>query len=64
MKYQKYFQYAYLIFAILFFYDAVSKWAHTATVAYPSILLGATALFMFFFRRKFYKKFDNKDDSK
>ncbi|MFB9056984.1 hypothetical protein ACFFU9_09545 [Mariniflexile ostreae] len=64
MKFQKYFQYAYLIFAVLFFYDAISKWAQTGIIPYPSLLLGATAIFMFFFRGKFNKKFDNKEGSK
>ncbi|MBC3757134.1 hypothetical protein H7U19_01875 [Hyunsoonleella sp. SJ7] len=61
MKYTKFFQYAYLIFAILFFYDAISKYSNNGEIAYASILLGATAIFMFFFRRRFNKKFDNKD---
>jgi hypothetical protein len=56
MTFFKYFHYAYLIFAILFLYDAFASWGETR--AYASILLGLTALFMFFFRRKFNKKFD------
>jgi len=57
----KFFQYAYLIFAILFTYDAIQKWYSEGTVAYISILLAVTAVFMFFFRRKFNKKFENKE---
>jgi hypothetical protein len=57
----KFFQYAYLIFAILFVYDAIQKWFSEGIIAYMSILLAATAIFMFFFRRKFNKKFDNKE---
>lgn len=60
MRYTKFFQYVYLVFGALFLYDAVSKYTATGEIAYPSILLGATAIFMFFFRRKFAKKFDNK----
>ena len=63
MKYSKFFQYAYLIFAALFIYDAAEKYFNQGIVAYTSLLLGATAVFMFFFRRKFAKKFDNKDQS-
>jgi hypothetical protein len=56
MIFLKYFHYAYLIFAILFFWDAFSSW-ETRGVA--SLLLGGTALFMFFFRKKFNKnRFD------
>ncbi|GAA3773543.1 hypothetical protein GCM10022271_02010 [Corallibacter vietnamensis] len=61
MKLFKFFQYAYLIFGVVFIYDAVSKYMQTETIAYTSILLAATAIFMFFFRRKFNKRFDNKD---
>jgi hypothetical protein len=63
MKFIKFFQYAYLLFAILFLYDVVSKYLADGTVAYMSLLLGATALFMFFFRKKFNKKFENRDNS-
>ncbi|WP_242091850.1 hypothetical protein [Aestuariivivens sediminicola] len=61
MKYSKFFQYAYLVFAVLFAYDAIVKYANEGTVAYTSILLAATAVFMFFFRRRFAKKMENKD---
>ncbi|WP_298237802.1 hypothetical protein [uncultured Algibacter sp.] len=63
MKYSKFFQYAYLIFAALFIYDAIDKYFNQGVVAYTSLLLGATAVFMFFFKRKFAKKFDKKDPS-
>ena len=56
MTFLKYFHFAYLIFAVLFLYDAFESWGETR--AYASLLLGATALFMFFFRSKFNKRFD------
>ncbi len=61
MKYTKFFQYVYLVFGALFLYDAISKYAANGHIAYPSLLLGILAIFMFFFRRKFAKKFDTKD---
>ena len=61
MKYSKFFQYAYLIFAVLFIYDALNKYFNEGMVAYTSLLLAATAVFMFFFRRKFAKKMEKKD---
>ncbi|TBN02690.1 hypothetical protein EYD45_11215 [Hyunsoonleella flava] len=61
MKYAKFFQFVYLVFAALFIYDAISKYSANGEIAYPSILLGITAIFMFFFRRKFMKKFENRD---
>lgn len=57
----KLFQYAYLIFAVVFLYDVVTKYMATGVVAYSSLLLAAAAIFMFFFRQRFNKKFDNKD---
>ncbi|WP_028289113.1 hypothetical protein [uncultured Olleya sp.] len=59
MKVFKIFQYAYLVFAVLFLYDAFASWGETR--AYMSLLLGLTAVFMFFFKQKFNKKFDNKN---
>lgn len=63
MKYSKIFQYAYLVFAVLFIYDAITKYMNSGEIVYPSILLGALAIFMFFFRNKFHKKFDNRNNS-
>lgn len=64
MKYSKIFQYAYLVFAALFIYDGISKWKHATNDAYVSLALGALAVFIFFFRRKFAKKIENKNNSK
>ena len=64
MKYSKIFKYAYLVFAILFIYDTIVKYINAGEIAYPSILLAALAIFMFFFRSRFSKKFENKDNSK
>lgn len=55
MKIFKVFQYAYLVFAVLFIYDAYEQWGKQR--AYMSLILAATAIFMFFFRRKFNKRF-------
>ncbi|WP_272021818.1 hypothetical protein [Olleya namhaensis] len=59
MKTFKFFQYAYLVFAMLFLYDAIASWGESR--AYMSLLLGATAVFMFFFKQRFNKKFENND---
>lgn len=64
MKLFKIFQYAYLVFAVLFLYDAFSNWGVEQTRSYSSLLLGALAIFMFFFRQRFNKKFDSKDNKK
>ncbi|HLV15653.1 MAG TPA: hypothetical protein VKY41_10765 [Xanthomarina sp.] len=62
MKLFKFFQYAYLVFSIVFFYQVVSVYMKEGTLDIASLLLAAAALFMFFFRRKFNKKLENKDD--
>ncbi|KAB1067399.1 hypothetical protein F6U93_11175 [Tamlana haliotis] len=64
MKYYKIFQYAYLVFAALFIYDGISKWGKDPNKAYLSLGLGALAIFMFFFRAKFRKKYEDKDNNK
>lgn len=57
----KIFQFAYLVFAALFLYDAFVNWGDNR--AYMSLLLAATAVFMFFFRKRFNKRYSNKDNS-
>ncbi|MDO7171983.1 LPXTG cell wall anchor domain-containing protein [Mariniflexile sp. AS56] len=65
MKYSKIFQYAYIVFAVLFIYDGVTKWnVGESNSAYVSFGLAALAVFMYFFRRKFAKKYDNTNNSK
>ena len=64
MKYSKIFQYAYLVFALLFIYDGISKWNDGTNKSYISFGLAALAIFMYFFRQKFRKKYENKDNSK
>jgi len=62
MKLLKLFQYAYIIFAVLFLYDAISKWSADRNRAYMSLLFFALAVFMFFFRKKFRKKFEDRNN--
>ena len=64
MKYSKIFQYAYLVFAALFIYDAVTKYINKDKGFYLSLGLAALAIFMFFFKRRFAKKYENSNTSK
>lgn len=62
MKIQKIFQYAYLVFAILFLYDAIDKWtSDRQNEAYMMLLFTALAVFMFFFRKRFIKKIEDRN---
>jgi hypothetical protein len=60
MKVLQLFQYAYLIFAVLFLYDAISNWNVEGKSPYLSLALAALAIFMFFFRKKFRKRFEDR----
>lgn len=64
MKFTKIFLFAYPVFAVYFAYVAISKYTNLGVIDYPSILLSATAIFVFFFRRNFIKKYDKQNDSK
>lgn len=54
MKLLQILQYAYLVFAVLFLYDAI------VNKSYISLLFAALAIFMFFFRKKFRKRFEDR----
>ena len=60
IKYFKYFEYAYLFFAALFIYDGISRWSIEPTRAYISFFLALLALGMYFFKRRFRKKYEHK----
>lgn len=63
MKLLKYTQYAYLIAGILFFVDGAMKLNSGDSNAYIILGLGVVAIGMFFFRRKFAKKFEEKNNN-
>ncbi|CAC9973960.1 hypothetical protein DBB36_02485 [Flavobacterium sp. WLB] len=61
MGYLKYTQYVYIAFAVFFIYDGVIK-LNEGNVNYPlSFLIAGMAIFMFFFRRRFTKRFDDRN---
>ena len=55
MKFSKIFQYAYIVFAVLFIYDGIMKWGDGTNGAYISLGLAALAIFMYFFRKSLVK---------
>ncbi|MGM5469525.1 hypothetical protein ACS386_04555 [Flavobacteriaceae bacterium LMO-SS05] len=61
MKLLKFFQYAYIFFAILFLYEAITSWNIDRNKSYISLLFVALALFMFFFRKRFRKKIEDRN---
>lgn len=58
MKLVKFIPYLYIVFALFFFYDALVNYLN-GTSYIISLLFGAVATFMFFFRRHFNNKFKN-----
>lgn len=62
MNYLKYTQYVYLVFGAYFIYDGLTKLSNPETeTPWLSFMIAGLAIFMFFFRRKFAKKFDDRN---
>ena len=59
MKLLKVFQYVYIIFGALFLWDAITNWSVDRNRSYMALLFTALAVFMFFFRKRFGKKFED-----
>ena len=59
MNYLKYTQYVYLLIAVAFIYDGITKLNDSNETPWLSFLIAGVSVFMFFFRRKFSKKFDD-----
>ncbi|WP_034062358.1 hypothetical protein [Lacinutrix jangbogonensis] len=62
MKYLKFSQYIYIIAGLYFLYDCIATWNADRSHAYLSLFLFALATFMFFFRRHFHKKYDDRNN--
>lgn len=61
MGYLKYTPYIYLIFALYFIYEGMAKWNDPEATPWLSFMIGGLAIFMFFFRRKFAKKMEDRN---
>ncbi len=61
MQYLKYTPYLYLILGAVFIYDGITKWNDAAATPKISLFIGALAIFMFFFRRRFAKKLEDRN---
>ncbi len=58
-KYFKFFEIAYLIIAIVFIVETVLRWNSDRNKAYIFMAFAVMAVFMYFFRKKYRKKFEN-----
>jgi hypothetical protein len=61
MSYLKYTPYLYLVFAVYFIYDGVTKLNAADATPWLSFIIAGLAIFMFFFRLKFAKKFEDRN---
>lgn len=59
-KIWKIFEYGYLIIAIVFIVETIINWNTDREKAYMLLLFSVLAIFMYFFRRRFRKKAENK----
>ncbi len=63
MKYFKFTQYIYLAFALFFVYDGITKYQSEDGNYKVSFFIAIIAFFMFFFRKRFQKKFEQRDNN-
>ena len=64
MNYLKYTQYVYLVVAIFFTYKSISVWNEATDEHFLFLVIALVSVFMFFFRRKFAKKFEQHNTKK
>ena len=64
MKLLKYLQYVYLVFAVVFLYDAIINWSIDKNRSYMSLFFVVLAVFMYFFRKKYGKRFLDRDKNR
>jgi len=61
MKFFKYFEFAYLFIAAFFLFETVRIWNTERNRAYLFLFFVVIAVFMFFFKRRFRKKFESRN---
>ncbi|WP_194850913.1 LPXTG cell wall anchor domain-containing protein [Nonlabens antarcticus] len=60
-KFFKYFEYAYLLFATLFIATGIYELGESPQRAYLMFGMAALAIFMFFFKRRFRRRFEERN---
>jgi len=61
VKYFKFFEFAYLVIAIIFVVEMVLNWSLNRQKAYIYLAFSALAVFMYFFRKKHRKKYEDQE---
>ncbi|SNR46802.1 hypothetical protein SAMN06265371_103299 [Lutibacter agarilyticus] len=57
----KIFEFGYLIVAVIFLVETFLNWSEKRESAYMMLLFAVLAIFMYFFRKRFRKKMENKN---
>ena len=57
-KYFKFFEIAYLVIAVVFIVETVLRWNSEPNKAYIFLAFAVLAIFMYFFRKKYRKRFE------
>lgn len=60
-RFYKYFEFAYLIFAAFFIFEAIRIWNTERSRAYLFLFFVVVAIFMFFFKRRFRKRLEDRN---
>ena len=60
-KYFKFFEIAYLVIAIIFIVETFLRWNSDRNKAYLFLAFSIMAVFMYFFRKKYRKRFENQE---
>lgn len=60
IKIARLFEYFYLVVAVFFTYEAITKWNTERDQAYIFLFFVVIAIFMFFFRRRFRRNVENR----
>jgi uncharacterized membrane protein len=60
-KAYRFFEYAYLVIAVFFAYEAINNWSTQRNRAYLFAFFVAVSIFMFFFKRNFRKKMEERN---
>jgi hypothetical protein len=61
-KIWKIFEYGYLIIAIVFMVETIINWNTNRDKAYLLLLFSVLAVFMYFFRKRYRKRFKNRNN--
>ncbi|MDT0643675.1 hypothetical protein RM553_12600 [Zunongwangia sp. F363] len=61
-KYFKFFEYAYLVFAAFFIFEAIRIWNTERSRAYVFLFFVGISIFMFFFKRRFRQKYKDRNE--